>query len=46
LSPVVQALPSSHGVSFGLFTFAQPVIESQLSVVQSLLSLQLIGAPD
>ena len=45
LSPVVQALPSSHMVLSGLFTFEQPVITSQLSVVQSLLSLQVTGVP-
>jgi hypothetical protein len=45
LSPVVQALPSSHMVLSSLFTFEQPVMGSQLSVVQSLLSLHVTGAP-
>jgi len=45
LSPVVHALPSSHMVSLGLLTFEHPVIESQLSVVQSMLSLQVTGMP-
>jgi len=45
LSPMVQALPSSHIASSGLFTLAQPVIVSQLSTVQSLLSLHVTGVP-
>jgi hypothetical protein len=45
LSPVVHALPSSHIASSGLFTLAQPVIVSQLSIVQSLLSLHVTGVP-
>jgi len=43
VSLVVQALPSSHG--FVLGTCLQPVAESQESVVQGLLSLQLRGGP-
>jgi hypothetical protein len=45
LSPVVHALPSSHIASLGRLTLAQPVIRSQLSTVQSLLSLQVTGVP-
>ena len=45
LSPEVQALPSSHSVSSILFTLEQPVIELQLSIVQSLLSLHVTGIP-
>jgi hypothetical protein len=45
LSPMVQALPSSQGVSSILFTLEQPVIELQLSTVQSLLSLHVTGVP-
>src|SRR5262249_17224521 len=45
LSPVVQALPSSQGVSSILLTLEQPVIELQLSTVQSLLSLHVSGMP-
>jgi hypothetical protein len=42
-SPVVQALWSSQGLL--LFTCLQPVAASQLSVVQRLLSSQLVGVP-
>jgi hypothetical protein len=45
LSPEVQALPSSQGVSSILFTLEQPVIELQTSTVQSLLSLHVTGPP-
>src|SRR2546427_499501 len=43
VSPVVHALPSSH--AFVLFLKTQPVAGSQVSVVQTLLSLQTAGAP-
>jgi hypothetical protein len=43
-SPVVQALPSLQG--FVLFANTQPEAGLQLSVVQTLLSLQTVGAPD
>jgi hypothetical protein len=42
-SPVVQAFPSLHGLL--LLVKAQPVAGRQLSVVQTLLSLQTVGAP-
>ncbi len=45
LSPEVQALPSSQGVLSALFVLEQPVIELQLSTVQSLLSLHVTGVP-
>jgi hypothetical protein len=44
-SPVVHMLPSSHMALSGLFGFWQPIARSQLSVVQSLLSLQLVIGP-
>jgi hypothetical protein len=43
VSPVVQAFPSSQG--FVLFVYTHPVAGLQLSVVQTLLSLQTTGAP-
>jgi hypothetical protein len=43
VSLVVQALPSSHGAL--LLVLTQPVCSSQLSSVQTLLSLQLGGGP-
>lgn len=42
-SPLVQALPSSHGLE--LFTKTQPLAGSQLSVVQILPSLHLMSGP-
>jgi hypothetical protein len=42
-SPVVQSLPSSHGLE--LLTKRHPVAGSQLSVVHTLLSLHTTGAP-
>ena len=45
LSPMVHALPSSQGASSTLATLVQPVIPLQESTVQSLLSLQEMGAP-
>jgi len=42
-SPVVQAFPSLHGLV--LLAKAQPVAGLQVSVVQTLLSLQTVGAP-
>src|SRR5258706_35908 len=42
-SPVVQSLASSQ--EFALFTKAQPVVASQLSVVHTLLSSQTTGLP-
>ena len=42
-SPTVHALPSVHGRVLGVL--AQPVLASQLSLVQGLLSLQLTEAP-
>ena len=43
-SPVVQAFPSLQAVEFGVKT-QSPVIGSQESVVQGLLSLQVFGVP-
>jgi hypothetical protein len=43
VSPVVHGLPSSH--AFVLFVKTQPVAGLQLSVVQTLLSLQTTGVP-
>jgi hypothetical protein len=40
-----QTSPSAHEVPFGTGAFTQPDVALQLSVVQSLLSLQLGGAP-
>jgi MFS superfamily sulfate permease-like transporter len=42
-SPAVHALPSSH--AFALFLKTQPMAGLQLSVVQTLLSSQVTGAP-
>jgi hypothetical protein len=41
----VQAFPSSQGVFSGRLTFVQPVAGTQLSSVQTLLSLQFSAAP-
>jgi hypothetical protein len=42
-SPVVQAFPSEHDAV--LFVKTHPVVELQVSVVQTLLSLQVTGVP-
>jgi hypothetical protein len=41
----LQAFPSVHDVLFGTAGFWQPVVALQLSVVHTLLSLQLRGVP-
>lgn len=38
-------MPSSHVVLFALLVYLQPSVASQESVVQGLLSLQLIAVP-
>jgi hypothetical protein len=45
VSPPLQTLPSLHEVPFSTGVLAQPVTGSQLSVVQTLPSLQLSGVP-
>jgi hypothetical protein len=45
VSSPLQTSPSAHGVPFATGVFVQPVSGSQVSVVQTLLSSQLSGAP-
>src|SRR3990172_8078421 len=44
-SPLVQALPSSHTVPLVTLVNTQPVVGAQVSVVHTLLSLQVIAVP-
>jgi hypothetical protein len=45
VSAPLHTFPSLHDVPFTTGTFRQPATGSQLSVVQTLLSLQLSGVP-